>query len=144
MKTKIKKAIENIYSLFKKAPKLTVESVKQHIHDFKDKKDHYMQHDFSAYTHITPLRAAINYVQNKKQCTWCNKSAADVDASLKNDFYKKEYSISALCGECQDNIFTQSSKGKYDPDWYYHECDLEKYGDNPFKEDNSFGEEIPY
>ena len=83
MKSKVKQAIKNIYSLMKKESKLNVKSVQQHIHDFKNKKDHYMKHDFSAYTHITPLRAAINYVQ-------------------------KEYKISGLCGKCQDEIFTSS------------------------------------
>tara|TARA_B110000483_G_C17841785_1_gene406875 strand:+ start:199 stop:606 length:408 start_codon:yes stop_codon:yes gene_type:complete len=108
MKSKVKQAIKNIYSLMKKESKLNVKSVQQHIHDFKNKKDHYMKHDFSAYTHITPLRAAINYVQNKKQCTWCANAADIVQASLQNDLYEKEYKISGLCGKCQDEIFTSS------------------------------------
>jgi len=45
MKTKIKEAIEDIYSLFKSPPKLNVKSVKQHIIDFADKPDHFFTSD---------------------------------------------------------------------------------------------------
>jgi hypothetical protein len=141
MKTKVQQAIRELYSLMKKAPKLNVESVKQHIHTFKDKPENFTSiwsDGIERNISFNKLKKAVHYVKSKKQCTWCVKSADDVQSSLKNEWHKKEYDISALCGECQDNVFTQSSKGKYDPDWYYHECDLEKYGDNPF------GEEIPY
>ena len=108
MKTKVSQAIKNIYSLFKKAPKLNVKNVKQHIHDLKDRPNHYKTHDFSAFTFVTPLRASINYVQSKKQCAFCVKSADDVQSSLVNDWYKEEYKISALCGDCQDLTFVGS------------------------------------
>ena len=108
MKSKVSKAIKEIYSLFKKPPKLNVKNVKQHIHDLKDRPNHYKTHDFSAFTFVTPLRAAINYVQSKKQCAFCVKSADDVQSSLVNDWYKEEYKISALCGDCQDQTFVSS------------------------------------
>ncbi len=47
MKTKIKEAIEDIYSLFKSPPKLNVKSVKQHIIDFADKPDHFFTSEWS-------------------------------------------------------------------------------------------------
>jgi len=54
---------------------------------------------------LKPLRRAINKVQDNKQCTWCTKSAADVQSSLKDKSYEEEYRISALCGSCQDQVF---------------------------------------
>ncbi len=54
---------------------------------------------------LTSLRRAINKVQHNKQCTSCNKSANDVQSSLKDKSYEEEYRISALCGSCQDEVF---------------------------------------
>ena len=108
MKTKVSQAIKNIYSLFKKAPKLDVKNVQQHIHDLKDRPEHYKSHEWTAFTFVTPLRAAINHVQGKQQCAFCVKSADDVQSSLVNDWYKEEYKISALCGDCQDQTFVSS------------------------------------
>ena len=109
MKTKIKEAIEDIYSLFKSPPKLNVKSVKQHITDFTDKPDHFFTSEWSDGSinnmPLTKLRASINYVIGKKKCTFCSRSAADVQQSLINDWYKEEYQISALCGDCQDEVF---------------------------------------
>ena len=79
MKTIIKKEIENIYSLFNTTPKLNVKS---------------------------NLRHTIDKVQTKKQCAFCNRSTADVQSSLKDKSYEEEYRISALCGSCQDQVFT--------------------------------------
>jgi hypothetical protein len=108
MKSKVSKAIKEIYSLFKKPPKLNVKNVKQHIHDLKDRPEHYKTVEWTAFTFVTPLRAAINYVQSKKKCAFCVKSAEDVQSSLINDWYKEEYQISALCGDCQDQTFVSS------------------------------------
>jgi hypothetical protein len=109
MKTKIKEAIEDIYSLFKKPPKLNVKSVKQHIIDFADKPDHFFTSEWSDGSinnmPLTKLRASINYVIGKEKCTFCSRSAADVQQSLINNWYKEEYQISALCGHCQDEVF---------------------------------------
>ena len=109
MKTSIKKEIKSIYSLFKKTPKLNVKNVKQHIFDFKNKPEHFFSSKFeSGITHNigqTKLKSAINKVIRKKHCTWCAKSAADVQSSLINDCYQEEYKISGYCGSCQDEIF---------------------------------------
>jgi len=78
MKTGIKREIKNIYSLFNTTPKLNVKS---------------------------DLRHTIDKVQTKKQCAFCNRSAADVQSSLKDKSYEEEYRISSLCGSCQDKIF---------------------------------------
>jgi hypothetical protein len=109
MKKSVKKEIENIYSLFKKTPKLNVKNVKQHIFDFKNKPEHFFSSKFeSGITHNigqTKLKSAINKVIRKKHCTWCAKSAADVQSSLINEWYQEEYKISGYCGSCQDEIF---------------------------------------
>ena len=109
MKTKIKEAIEDIYSLFKKPPKLNVKSVKQHIIDFADKPDHFFTSEWPDGSEhniqITKLRRTMNQVQGKKKCTFCSRSAVDVQSSLKNKSYEEEYRISSLCGSCQDEVF---------------------------------------
>ena len=113
MKQSVKNAIEDIYSLFKKPPKQTnknINNVKQHIQDFADKPDHFHTRKWECdnETHnlgITKLKAALNKVKGSKRCVWCAKSAADVQQSLINDWYKEEYQISALCGDCQDEVF---------------------------------------
>ena len=100
MKTSVKNAIEDIYSLFKKPPKQTnksIKNVKQHQLDFADKPEHFFTADWTnskneTNTHnlkITKLKSAINKVIQSKRCVWC----------------KEEYQISALCGHCQDEVF---------------------------------------
>ena len=109
MKKKVKEAIEDIYSLFKSPPKLNVKSVKQHIIDFADKPDHFFTSEWPDGSinniPLTKLRASINYVIGKKKCTFCSRSAEDVQSSLKDKSYEKEYQISGYCGSCQDKIF---------------------------------------
>ena len=85
MKILIKKEIENIYSLFNKTPKLNVKS---------------------------GLRREIDKLQGKKECAFCSRSAAAVQQSLVNDWYKEEYRISSLCGSCQDKTFVGSQNLK--------------------------------
>ena len=116
MKTSVKNAIEDIYSLFKKPPKQTnksIKNVKQHQLDFADKPEHFFTADWTnskneTNTHnlkITKLRSAINKVIQSKRCVWCTKTPTHVQQSLINDWYKEEYQISALCGDCQDEVF---------------------------------------
>ena len=110
MKHGIKHAIEDIYSLFKKPPKLKkLNNVQRHIKDFHDKPEHYFTSKFEdgeTYNiSITKLGAAVNKVKGKGQCSWCAKSAEKVQSSLINNWYKEEYQISALCGDCQDETF---------------------------------------
>ena len=109
MKSKVREAIEDIYSLFKSPPKLNVKSVKQHITDFADKPEHFFTSEWSDGSinniPLTKLRASINYVIGKKKCTFCSRSAEDVQSSLKDKSYEKEYQISGYCGSCQDKIF---------------------------------------
>jgi len=99
MKQEIKEEINKLYSLFKTTPKLNVKNTQQHIQSFAYNK-----------TQINPLRRAVNKVISSGRCAFCNASKATVQGNLRNDLSKKEYKISALCQQCQDEVFTTIDK----------------------------------
>ena len=96
MKTQVKEEINELYSLFKKPPTLDVKNTQQHIHSFAFNKDR-----------ITPLRRAVNEVISSGRCAWCNASKQTVLKGLIDKLSKKEYQISALCQNCQDETFKE-------------------------------------
>ena len=107
MKTKVKREIDKLYSLFTKPPKHDVKSVKLHIREFADKPEHYITAPFNETLTLTTtaLRREVNKVIRSKRCVWCTASGEKVQQSLTDENYKREYNISALCGSCQDNTF---------------------------------------
>jgi len=102
MKQVIRDEINKLYCLFKTTPKLNVKSVKQHIETFADNPTNYKPN-----APVTALRAAVNGIITKGKCAWCGASAEKVQESLKTELDKKEYQLSALCKNCQDETFKE-------------------------------------
>ena len=105
MKTKVKREIDKLYSLFTKPPKHDVKSVKLHIREFADQPEHYNKTLNERTITITNLKREVRKVIQSKRCVWCTASGEKVQQSLTDENYKREYNISALCGSCQDNTF---------------------------------------
>ena len=106
MKTQIKEQINKLYSLFKKPPTLDVKNTQQHIQSFAFNKDR-----------ITPLRRAVNEVISTGRCAWCSASKAKVQEGLRDNVSRKEYQISALCLDCQCEVFTTVDKNSRFKAW---------------------------
>ena len=96
MKTQIKEEINKLYRLFKTTPKPNVKNTQQHITTFV-----YPTSNGSC----TSLRREVNKAISSGRCAWCNASETKVQEGFKDNLSKKEYQISALCQNCQDEVF---------------------------------------
>lgn len=70
---------------------------------------------------------AVNPIK-EGYCNWCGKKCG----VFKDELSRREYSISALCQECQDKIFI-------DPDEERYEDDAEEYERNQLTADGYDG-----
>ena len=59
-----------------------------------------------------PLRAAINNLQQNSDCAFCPHP----NLKFRDELSKREYQISALCQDCQDEMFGKG--GLNESDWY--------------------------
>ena len=57
-----------------------------------------MMHGIDA---ISDLRAAINQIKNTRECAFCPYP----NFNFRDELSRKEYEISALCMDCQDEMF---------------------------------------
>ena len=55
---------------------------------------------------LKDLRASINTVISKRECSWCDKP----DFKFRDTLSRNEYGISAMCQTCQDEVFGKEGK----------------------------------
>ena len=101
MKTKVKREIDKLYSLFTKPPKHDVKSVKLHIREFADKPEHYNKTLNERTITITNLKREVRKVIQSKRCVWCTASGEKVQKSLTDKNYIKEYNIDHLVADVE-------------------------------------------
>jgi len=72
-------------------------------------------------------------------CITCDDAHGIKATSFRDDISRKEYSISAMCQSCQDDVFGVSDDEPEDEDWDDHEDEPEDPMDSRWADDDALG-----